>query len=461
MATVEITGAVQPGEGRSYRMIPFTVPPGTRRVAVAYAYSGASEAPGARTGNTIDIGIFDARGPDAHGFRGWSGSGRSAFSITERDATPGYTPGPILAGTWHIVLGLYEIAPEGCRYTVAVPREGHADQPPVPVRTAGIALDRFPGMLADALPGWLRGDLHCHSEHSDGDASLPDILATARALGLDFLAVTDHNTISHHSALSTRDPGGPILIPGVEVTTYYGHANVWGLPGQFVEFRCRTAEEMTAALTDAVALGGLASINHPRPHGPPWEFGALAPFSCVEIWDGPWPWFNPAALAYADAILRTGRRIVFVGGSDMHHYHPPRIPRLARPTTWVYAPGATQPAAVLDAVRAGHLFLSRDPRGPQVILTSGDARAGDTLPRPERGRVPVRVLVRGAAGMTVQFVTEDGVVGTLPVERDDETYDVRVDLGAAWTLRAQVMDGPTALRGVDLLAITNPLFFRA
>ena len=216
---------------------------------------------------------------------------------------------------------------------------------------------------------------------------------------------------------------------------------------------------MAGSLTAAVRSGGVASINHPKPYGPPWQFGLLAPFSCVEIWNGPWPWFNPAALAYADAILRTGRRIVFVGGSDMHHYHPPRIPRLARPTTWVYAPGATTPADLLDVIRAGHLFISRDPRGPQVVLTSGGALAGDTLPRPEHGRVPVRVHVRGAAGTTIQFVTEYGVVGTLPVEGDDETYALRVDLGAAWTLRAQVMDGPTALRGVDLLAITNPLFF--
>ena len=143
----------------------------------------------------------------------------------------------------------------------------------------------------------------------------------------------------------------------------------------------------------------------------------------------------------------------------MHYYHPPRIPRLARPTTWVYAPDTTMPAEILDAIRAGHLFISRDPRGPQIVLTSGDALAGDTRRRPEDGRVPVRVRVRDAAGMTVQFVTEHGIVGTLPVEHDDETYDVRADLGAAWTLRAQVMDGPTALRGIDMLAITNPLFF--
>ncbi|MDQ6833024.1 MAG: hypothetical protein M3008_06465, partial [Chloroflexota bacterium] len=48
-----------------------------------------------------------------------------------------------------------------------------------------------------------------------------------------------------------------------------------------------------------------------------------------------------------------------------------------------------------------------------------------------------------------------------PVEGDNATSEIRVDRGASWTLRARVMDGPTALRGVDLLVITNPLFSRA
>ncbi len=53
MATFEITGSAQPKEARSYRLIPFTVPPGTRRIAVTYAYGGASGAPGAKTGTTV------------------------------------------------------------------------------------------------------------------------------------------------------------------------------------------------------------------------------------------------------------------------------------------------------------------------------------------------------------------------------------------------------------------------
>ena len=51
---------------------------------------------------------------------------------------------------------------------------------------------------ADRLPQLverkdLRGDLHCHTEASDGEDSLADMAAAARAAGLEYLAITDHS----------------------------------------------------------------------------------------------------------------------------------------------------------------------------------------------------------------------------------------------------------------------------
>ena len=65
--------------------------------------------------NSCDIGIFDARGFDfgGSGFRGWSGGFRTEFSISRTEATPGYLPGDVMPGTWHIVLGPYQVAPQG------------------------------------------------------------------------------------------------------------------------------------------------------------------------------------------------------------------------------------------------------------------------------------------------------------------------------------------------------------
>ena len=57
--------------------------------------------------------------------------------------------------------------------------------------------------MLPAVPGrrWLAGDLHMHTVHSDGVMTVPELARFAAGRGLDFIAVTDHNTISHHAEL--------------------------------------------------------------------------------------------------------------------------------------------------------------------------------------------------------------------------------------------------------------------
>ena len=78
--SIVIEGSAGPEQTLSYIHLPFEVPEGTTRVEVAYSYSDAiGSDPQLTGGNTVDLGIFDARGiefPGA-GFRGWSGSARS------------------------------------------------------------------------------------------------------------------------------------------------------------------------------------------------------------------------------------------------------------------------------------------------------------------------------------------------------------------------------------------------
>lgn len=46
---------------------------------------------------------------------------------------------------------------------------------------------------ASALRGMLRGDLHCHSEWSDGTTPIDAMVAAAKELGHEYLALTDHS----------------------------------------------------------------------------------------------------------------------------------------------------------------------------------------------------------------------------------------------------------------------------
>lgn len=67
-------------------------------------------------------------------------------------------------------------------------------------------------------------DLHIHTIHSyDGTASVPAVLSRACQLGLDVIAITDHDEISGSLlALELAPKYGVEVIPGLEVTTAEG-----------------------------------------------------------------------------------------------------------------------------------------------------------------------------------------------------------------------------------------------
>ena len=67
-------------------------------------------------------------------------------------------------------------------------------------------------------------DLHIHTIYSyDGTASVPAVLARAKQIGLDVIAVTDHDEITGSlKALELAPRYGVEVIPGIEVTTSEG-----------------------------------------------------------------------------------------------------------------------------------------------------------------------------------------------------------------------------------------------
>lgn len=63
-------------------------------------------------------------------------------------------------------------------------------------------------------------DLHTHSTASDGRLSPAELVKQARQLGLDGIALTDHDTIGGlKEALQTGDAVGLAVVPGIELTT--------------------------------------------------------------------------------------------------------------------------------------------------------------------------------------------------------------------------------------------------
>jgi len=221
-----------------------------------------------------------------------------------------------------------------------------------------------------AEPGlrWVAVDLHAHTLHSDGDLTVAELAALAVAAGLDAVAVTDHNTTSHHAELA--DVGrryGIALIPGQEVTTEYGHANAFGDIG-WVDFRAPAANWVTSV----AERGGLLSINHPLAADCAWRHPLPVRPPLAEVWHTTWlapTWGGPVAWWQAWGI-----DITPIGGSDWHR--DDGRTRLGRPTTWVAvdaaAVGQELAGAVLDGLRAGRTAVSAARDAPVLLPVGGE-----------------------------------------------------------------------------------------
>jgi hypothetical protein len=327
----------------------------------------------------LDLGCL---GPN--GFRGWSGGARESFVITREAATPGYLPGELEAGTWQVMIGVHRVPPDGVRYQLtaeaigSLPLTARAGSPTA--GSVGAELRRPPAPPAPAnrparrsLPAsegrrWLAGDLHAHTVHSDGVLTVSELAVLAVERGLDFIAVTDHNTISHHAELpAAARRYGITLLPGQEVTTDGGHAGALGDIG-WIDFR-RPPDDWLDATE---AGGGLLSINHPFAGPVSWVHPMRRRPPLVEVWHWSWldlRWTTP--LGWWQAWDPTATP---VGGSDWHR--PGSDAPLGRPTTWVQCAG-TEPGDVLDGLRAGLVAISAERDGPVLLRHEGDFVAID------------------------------------------------------------------------------------
>ena len=302
---------------------------------------------------------------------------------------------------------------------------------------------------------WFRGDLHCHTVHSDGTDGVATVLAAAARIGLDFLAVTDHNTDSHLPHLAAA--GADVLaIPGEEITTYAGHANAVGISA-WVDFRGVTPAEMSRSVDAAHAQGALVSVNHPRAEAGSWELGDEPSFDAVEVWNGPWKASDDDALAWWRELLADGRTPTAVGGSDMHSFDPADQP-IGTPVTWVLA-ATLESGAIVEGIRAGRVFMSRDPIGPllelRVATSSGAAASiGESLlvTASDRGALDVDCRIRGGGGMMLQLLSDRGVEAETTDLAGDHVARFAVPAAGRRHIRLEVRTPAGAMA-----ALSNPI----
>jgi hypothetical protein len=369
------------------RELPFEVPPGAAAVTVDLAYD--------RSRGVLDLGCLGAAG-----YRGWSGGARDGYPVAADWATPGYLPGEIEPGPWQVLLRLHRIPPDGLDYEVRVTVTTTRPTPPAPP-AAPDPFERPAARERRNIPGveglhWYAGDFHCHTLHSDGTLTVPELAHLACGQGLDFVAVTDHNTVSHHPELPAVGARyGISLLPGQEVTRDEGHANVFGDTG-WVDFR----EEPDSWYAHARTHGGVMSLNHPLSGDCAWRLPLTDRPRHAELWHSSWldrRWGAP--LSWARAWRPD---VIAIGGSDFHRHGSDGTP--GSPTTWLLAEDDS-PDALLAALAAGRTAVSAGPEAPLLLRLGDELLAlgadGTVLVRPDGRREVVhgdRATLRAADG---------------------------------------------------------------
>ncbi|HEY2593468.1 MAG TPA: PHP domain-containing protein [Chloroflexota bacterium] len=179
----------------------------------------------------------------------------------------------------------------------------------------------------DATPAGI-ADLHVHTRYSDGADGPREVLEWAERIGLDVIAITDHDTIDGAIVaveMAQRSAAAPHVIIGEEVSSRDGH--ILALFISRLVPPDLTAAETVAAIHEQ---GGLAVAAHPYwrrdrrgNNGRVYGAGDLIRsigFDAVEVLNGG---FTPSMIGANRAASAVARSLssTEVGGSDAHVKH--------------------------------------------------------------------------------------------------------------------------------------------
>ncbi len=286
-----------------------------------------------------------------------------------------------------------------------------------------------------AAPGrFYRGNLHTHSDRSDGLKSPEEVVQAYRQAGYHFIAMTDHFEARYDwpvTDTSHLDDGDFISIPGAELhAPANSMGDLWhivavGLPPDFAATGPDETGSQLAAR--AAAAGAFIGIAHPACSGLSLEdVEALPDAHAVEI-------YNHLGAVYidrgdgwylAEAALSCGRRLTAYAADDAHFKPGDHF------GGWVEVKAESlDRSAILEALKNGRFYSTQ---GPRILDLQIGAAFVDIACTPAQRAV---ALGRGtkAAHAHGQALTQF----RLPLERFGDGYVRLVIIDAdgkkAWT----------------------------
>lgn len=222
-------------------------------------------------------------------------------------------------------------------------------------------------------------ELHCHTNHSDGDFEVDELIESALDFGYKGLILTDHNTLSgYEEIIEKRLDQQIVFLKGVEWTTYFGHMLVHGTK-ELVDWRTARIDTIDNHIEKVKQAEGLVGVAHPYAIGSPictgchWEFEVKdwSQVDYIEIWNRTNPhkqFWSEMAYELWISKLKQGIKISCSAGRD---WHIPDPEGMVPGVTYVQIAEKLTPETMKKALKKGSMYITLAPR-LEMTLSKGD-----------------------------------------------------------------------------------------
>ena len=334
---------------------------------------------------------------------------------------------------------------------------------------------QWPSPVLGSEGRWYHGELHAHSNHGIGRNSVKQLVQQAEKMKLDFLAVTDRNTLA-----AAHDPGfqssSVVLIPALEwgtddkgVALLYGPLSVPRITDN--------AAEAQAICIRTQAQGGVFAIAHPCFATAPWQW-PMSFFNAVEVWCRDWrevpplwserldeatrariqhdhhskPVYSVARAAATGGLSANGQAALFwdlelsrgMKASAIAGSNAVNATEMGRPLTFVYAEEKSL-NGILEGLRFGRTFVTTGIDGPRVSFTA-DMLDDGTINVGVGGGVPLHVPTRfyvqveNALGKRLEVLLNGLPIRSTAIDRDKLGYSFMMTPESYSVFRVRVVE---------------------
>ncbi|MBL7649563.1 MAG: hypothetical protein JNK74_25580 [Candidatus Hydrogenedentes bacterium] len=358
---------------------------------------------------------------------------------------------------------------------------------------------------------WYKGELNAVSTYGGGKETVAQLVQRAEQAGLDFLAITDLNTMEAFNDPAFKSDS-VVLIPAMAWgDPDNGIALIYG-PGTMPE----PADSQELAQAECFRIqsqGGVFAIAHPCSAEAPWKWNIKA-VNAVQVWHGPWRAPAPLRLASLPESIKTreagtgeltrsvaaaaavadktseiaanakakdllisandqgalfwdyetvrGSVCSVIAGSGTND---PKVP-MGQPVTWIKAPNKSLPA-LMDGLRKGRTFVGNSPTGTRVEFRADSLNDGK-VDVGMGGAVPLGVdvgfymLVTSAAGCKVELLRNGHAIMRKIVEGDtfSASFTEKSEYKAVYRVRVirQPESGAKGYGPVEVVALSSPIY---